>query len=381
MIEKNSNYFLDCGTPILVHNSSKSWSLAQLFFAIALENRHEQTVLSVVRKSLPSLRATAMKDFFDILKSHGLYDEKLHNMSERTYKIGRSMIEFFSVDDAQKMRSRKRDYLWINEANELSEEEFFQLNVRTSKQIFMDYNPSEIVHWIYSHPAISQNSAIINSTYKDNPFLSPQIVSELLSLKDTDEEYWNVYGLGLRARSKKIIYTNWDVCQRIPEGDVFYGLDFGHTAPTALLEVTRIDNELWERELVYEGMTNAELIVRLGELGVLLDAEIWADSEAPDRIAEIGNAGWRNVRPAEKGKGSVEYGIGVVKRHKVHVLESSVNLIKEKQAYKWKTDRAGEVIEGQPHKFLDHLMDAERYAVAGHCKVRESQGLEVLFEI
>lgn len=360
--------------------SSKTYSLCHLILALAIENKERECVISVVRKTFPALRGSAMRDFFNILKRHNLYDPELHDMSEHIYHVGKCEIEFFSCDNEKKLRGRRRDYLWINEANEVSSEDFFQLNIRTNRQIFMDYNPSDVVHWIYSHPEINRDCVLINSTFEDNPFLAPAVREQILALKETDDEYWTVYGLGKRARSKKLIYTNWDTCKEIPElaDDVFYGLDFGHTAPTALIEIRRKDNELWERELIYEGMTNSELIVRLAELRIPFDAEIWADSEAPDRIEEIRNAGWRNVRPARKGEGSVEFGIGVVKSYKVHVKEDSLNLIKEKQSYKWRTDAAGNIMDGKPHKFLDHLMDAERYAVAGHCVEAEPE-MEVIF--
>ena len=129
--------------------SSKTYSLAHLFLDYMIKNREKPMVLSVVRKTLPALKSSAMKDFFDILKSYGIYREADHNMSDHTYRIGKAEIEFFSVDNAQKVHGRKRDHLWINEANELAEEDFIQLRMRTSGQIYLDYNPSEMISWIY----------------------------------------------------------------------------------------------------------------------------------------------------------------------------------------------------------------------------------------
>src|SRR3990167_2502567 len=127
--------------------SSKTYSLCQLFIVKMLSQ--EKLVISVVRKTMPSLRSSAMKDFFHILKEYGLYREEQHNKSENIYRLGSSEIEFFSVDQPQKVRGRKRDFLWANEANELSIEDFRQLNWRTGQQVFMDYNPSEEESWIY----------------------------------------------------------------------------------------------------------------------------------------------------------------------------------------------------------------------------------------
>jgi len=137
--------------------------------------------------------------------------------------------------------------------------------------------------------------------------------------------------------------------------------------PTALVRIRLKERETWEEELIYEGMTNDELINRLAMLEVPRNAEIWADAEAPDRIEEIYRAGWHGIRPAQKGKQSVKDGIDFCLRFKTHVLRTSVNLIKELQLYKWQKDMHGNVLD-QPVKFKDHLMDARRYAIFGHCQ-------------
>lgn len=348
--------------------SSKTYSIALRFIELMIDNRDKPAVFDVVRKTLPALRSTAMKDFFDILKAYNIYDERFHNKSDHIYRIGKSEICFFSIDDAQKVHGRKRDYLWINEANEISHEDFTQLNLRTSRQVFMDFNPSDNISWVYE---ISEDVTDIPSTYLDNPFLAESIRKEIRALEHQSEWHWQVYGLGKRAISKETIYTNWDECNVMPDiAEEFYGLDFGYNRPTALIKIKRREFETWEQELVYEGMTNAQLIERMNTLEVPKDAEIWADSEAPDRIAEIYAAGWTNIKGAKKGKQSVKDGIDICLRFKSHVLRSSVNLIKEFQSYRWQKDMVGNVLD-VPVKFKDHLMDARRYAIASHCDPTE----------
>ena len=129
--------------------SSKTYSLAQLMIMILLKERNPQT--TIVRNTFPALRATAMKDFFNILKGMGGYKEEWHNKSEYIYKWPRtnSEVDFLSIDEPMRVRSRRRHYLWLNESNEFNEEDFQQLNMRTERQIFLDYNPSNQFHWIY----------------------------------------------------------------------------------------------------------------------------------------------------------------------------------------------------------------------------------------
>jgi phage terminase large subunit len=147
---------------------------------------------SIVRKSLPSLKATAMHDFFSILRETGLYDEKFHNKSENIYHLHGNAIEFFGLDQPQKVRSRRRKKLWLNEANEFTLEDWRQLTLRTDDEIYFDFNPSDQFHWIYDHVLNRADCELIVSTYLDNPFLPREIVKEIESYKDIDENYYKI---------------------------------------------------------------------------------------------------------------------------------------------------------------------------------------------
>ena len=334
-------------------------------------------VFSVVRKTMPALRSSAMKDFFEILRDLELYNEDSHNASENIYKIGRAEIEFFSVDDAKKVRGRKRNNLFINEANELTREDFFQLNIRTTGRIWMDYNPSDVDHWIYNEIIPREDCTLIRSTYKDNPFLPKSLVHEIERIKDQDEAYWKIYGLGERAAHGNTIYTNWNIIDTLPEGEIFYGLDFGYNDPNALVQVTLKDAEIYERELIYETrMTNSDLIERLKALIPDRSKPIYCDGAEPDRIQEICQAGF-NAQPAEKGKESVRNSIDTVKRYKVHVDKGSLNLIREKRNWKWREDKNGKALD-EPVGINDHLMAAERYAIYTHLRGEQTQ---ILFTV
>lgn len=364
--------------------STKTYSILQNLITDAYANRDKPTIFSVVRKSMPALRATAMKDFLDIMRSTGHYHEENHNRSENIYHIGRAEIEFFSLDEEQKVRGRKRRKLFVNEANELTSDEFFQLDIRTEERIYLDYNPSEIDHWIYRTddeammPAAQRTD--IRSTYLDNPFLAPELIARIERIKNQSPSLWKVYGLGEPAQLDEIIYTNWDTVKMFPveASDQFYGLDFGYTNPCALVHCASVDGEVYEQEELYEsGLTNTALIKRLETIITDKRLPIYADSARPEMIEEIFRAEF-NIIPSRKGKNSVQDGIDCVKRFKCHIIESSSNLLKEIKSYQWCKDKNGQIIEGRPVEFNNHLMDARRYAIADHL-VGQGQ-LEVLFE-
>jgi phage terminase large subunit len=340
--------------------SSKTWSIAQLFLLMLVSQKN--ILLTVARKTLPALKATAMRDFLEIMKQEGLYREENHNKSDHTYKYRNNEIEFISIDQPQKVRGRKRHYLWLNEANEFAFEDFRQLNMRTEKQIYMDFNPSDEYHWIYDHVLTRDDAVLIKSTYLDNPFLDTSIVKEIERLRALDPNYWRIYGLGERGISEMKIYSHWQYCDKLPNNpdEIIYGLDFGYNNATALVKVVIRDQNIFTQELIYKSyLTNAQLIEEI-KIHIKGSDIIYADCAEPQRIEEIRKAGF-NIKPADK---EVEKGIDAIKTRNWYITKDSVNTLKEVKSYSWK-EKDGKALD-EPVKVNDHLMDAIRYAVHTH---------------
>ena len=240
----------EADTKIIVNQggtrSGKTYSLLQLLIVLSFQTKGK--VYTIVRKSLPSLKMTAYRDFFEILNNLGLYSESDHNKSDYTYNLNGNLFEFISLDQPQKKRGARRDYLFCNEANELTWEDFFQLLVRTTGKIWLDYNPSDSFHWIYDRLLTRDDVTYIQSTYKDNPFLDQTIVDEIERLRGTDEDYWRIYGLGERGMSRATIFQ-FQIAEEAKGQVVAYGLDFGFTNdPTALIKVYKDGDNLYLEE-------------------------------------------------------------------------------------------------------------------------------------
>lgn len=350
---------LDSGTRFIINQggsrSSKTYSLCQLVIVYCIQNPNK--VVSIVRKTFPALRATVMRDFFEIMKDLDIYNKNDHNMSEHLYKFPNgSIVEFFSVDDEQKIRGRKRDLGWCNEANELFFDDFQQLNMRTESTMIFDYNPSESASWLYDLP--KDESIVIKSTYKDNPFLPESIKRQIEDLKRTDESLYQIYALGERSISKSNIYSGWTFTKHRPAKftQFMYGLDFGYNHPTALVRVYWHEKDIYIEPVIYESyLTTSMLIDKFGELGIEKNIEIMADHSRPEIIAEMINAGY-NVQNANK---VVKKGIDNIKTFLVF-CEDEPRLKKEYDNYKWK--KIGDTITDEPIKLYDDAMDALRYA-------------------
>ena len=337
--------------------SSKTYSLCQLILVYCLQNKG--VVVSIIRKTFPALRATAMRDFFEVIKDAGIYEKSSHNMSENIYTFSNgSMVEFFSVDDEQKIRGRKRHLAWCNEANEIFYDDFSQLNMRTEYKLIFDYNPSDSNSWLYDLP--KNESILIKSTYKDNPFLPESIKTQIEDLKRTDEALYQIYALGEKAISKSNIYSNWTFLPHRPARftQFIYGIDFGYNHPTALVRIYWHEKDIFIEPVIYESyLTTSDLLDRFEKIGIEPNADIIADYARPEIIAELNNNGY-NVINANK---SVKKGIDNVKTFGIFCMENEA-LKKEYQNYKWK--KVGDQITDEPVKLWDDAMDATRYAVA-----------------
>ncbi len=359
IFEKNWSALQEKGVRFVINEggsrSSKTYSLCQMVIVYCLKNPNK--VVSIIRKTFPALRATVMRDFLEILKDLDIYEKTNHNMSENIYRFPNgSIVEFFSVDDEQKIRGRKRDIAWCNEANELFYDDFTQLNMRTETKLIFDYNPSDSSSWLYELP--KDESILIKSTYKDNPFLPETIKRQIEDLKRTDEALYQIYALGEKAISKSNIYSNWTFITHRPAKftSYVYGLDFGYNHPTALMRVYWRDNDIYIEPIIYESyLTTSNLIEKMKILNVEENVEILADYSRPEIIQEMNNSGF-NVLNANK---VVKKGIDNVKSFGVF-CEEDQRIKKEYENYKWK--KIGDNITDEPIKLYDDAMDAVRYA-------------------
>ncbi len=318
--------------------------------------------ITIARKTFPAVRSSVMRDFLDILKGSDLYREENHNKSNSEYILNGNLVEFISMDQPQKIRGRKRDLAFLNEANELTFEDWQQIVFRTNGRIILDYNPSDTFHWIYDIVIPRDDADFYQTTYLDNPFLDQTIVDEIERLKQTDEHYWRVYGLGERGTNRAQVFQ-FTTIQQIPVTAKFlsFGLDFGFTNdPSALVGCYQEGDNLYFQELLYStNLTNQDLNREFQKLDIGRYDEIFGDSSEPKSIEELHRMGW-NIKPTQKGADSVNAGIDMLKRYKIHILGS--NLMKEMENYKWLEDKNGNLLN-KPEDKYNHLIDALRYGV------------------
>ena len=327
----------------------------------------EEGVASVVRKTLPALKASAQKDFESILDEWGVLGTQVtKRIVDREYIYKKRRVEFFSVDDQQKVRGRKRNILFANEANELNyQSDFFQLNIRTEDLVFIDFNPSDPYNWVKleledKRAHLEKDVETIKSTYKDNPFISDQLAKEIESI--TDPDLRKVYVDGEYGLVKGLVFPKVNIIDQLPKGLRKHGLglDFGYTNdPAALCECGLHQGGIYVHEWIYStGLTNKDLHELILQAG-LGKRKIYADSAEPKSIEELKRRGLF-VKATRKGKDSIRYGINLIKQYPLFITATSVNLLKEQKLYKWHSLSDGR-FTNKPIDNFNHAWDCVRY--------------------
>lgn len=321
--------------------------------------------ISVVSESVPHLRRGALKDFLKILQTTGRYKEAEWNKTLLTYRFyNGSYIEFFSAESEDKLRGARRNILYINEANNIDFESYNQLAIRTSGEIFIDFNPTS-EFWAHTEVLKDIDSELIIVTYKDNDGLPQTIVEELESKRERAKtsDYWlnwcKVYLDGQVGNLEGVIFNNWKTIDSIPtEARLLgVGLDFGYTNdPTAAVAFYKYNDQLILEELIYEsGLLNSDIANKLK----YLNTWVYCDSAEPKSIAELKRYGLQS-KGAVKGKDSVVFGIQLLQQKDLLVTKSSTNLIKELRGFVWEKDKTGKTLN-KPIGYNDHAIAAMRY--------------------
>ncbi len=353
--------------------SGKSYTVAQFLIIDKLLSQRNKYLL-IARKYNPSLRLTSYRLVLDVLNK--LNVPYLEHKVDQTIELPRRNVIFFrGIDEPEKIKSAEFNYIWMEEATEFEYNDYLQLKLRlrrateTKNQMYLTYNSLDGWTKKQFYDRADSDVEVLHTWYKDNPFLDEEYVQTLEKLIEQDEAFYRIYALGEYAEIKNKIYSNYTITNEVPASfdEIIYGLDFGYNNPTACLRIGLKDGNIYVLDELYERYkTNQELIEMLRDFVTEPNAQIYCDSAEPQRIEELIRAGYY-ATPSDK---DVKAGIDFLKRHKIYISEGCPNTIKEIESYKWREDKAGNLLE-EPVKFMDHTMDALRYAVYTHlCRMQ-----------
>lgn len=375
----NYKYIINSGSS----RSSKTFSILQIFWLLAWTK--PRTKLSVFRNTKKDCKDTVLQDMLKYYPTLDNYNKLSFNKTESIFFFPNgSTINVEGTDDELKVHGYHSDYLWFNEFYKMPKSTFDQLDMRCSVAVFMDYNP---VGKLWSDDLVQQNNAIlIHSTFKDNPFCPLEQKKKILSYEPTeyninqktaDAYMWNVYGLGLKAEKPNRIFKGWNTLNdydfnKLPFQS-YYGLDFGLSAPTALVEMKfDKDENYFFREILYKPLNDIKgsLADEFEKLSIPKHVQIICDSGNElnkEESRKLKNAGY-NIIQAKKGSGSIAAGIETMQKSKIHYTKESLNIEQEYENYSWKIWQ-GIQMDVPEDNGDDHILDAMKYVISWYTKV------------
>lgn len=346
--------------------TSASKTISALIYLIAkAQSDKTPTLTSIVSESFPHLKRGAMRDFLNIMQEHLYYEEERWNRTDYTYTFETgSKIEFFSADQASKVRGPRRDRLFINEANNVPYETFVQLEIRTKEFIILDWNPVASFWFHDELLGFRKDVEMIVLTYKDNEALDKSII-ESIEARKINKNWWTVYGEGQVGDIEGRIFTGWQIIDSVPfEARLIRrGLDFGYSIdPSVIVDLYEYNGGYIVEEMLYQkNQSNKDLADFIDNLPSP-NTLVVADSAEPKSIDELKQHGI-NIIPAVKGRDSINYGIQLIQDKQISITKGSINGIKEYREYMWKVDNNGKSV-GVPDRSPDHFLDAMRYAIS-----------------
>jgi len=359
--------------------SGKSHIVARKILYRLLKEQNVKHNFLVIRKVDRTIKRSVFTLIRNLISRWNLTAQFDVNLTDKTiiYKANGSQIMFSGLDDVEKLKSIEGvTSIWVEEATELTQEDFEQLDLRLRgdhgclKQIILTLNPISEQHWIkkifFDSPMVGVFT--LHTTYLDNAFIDAEYKMVMENKKQTNPRYYNIYALGNWGTAEGLIFPS--VQQRLirPEEinslTCVQGLDFGYTNDPTAFNQSYVDMDA-KRIYVYDGfyekgMTNAKIAQAIIDMGAHKH-KTTADSSEPKSIDYIKGKQVR-IEGALKGKDSISAGIDFLCEFEIIVNAHLVEFMTEFNNYSWALDKEGKATN-KPVDDFNHFIDSLRYAV------------------
>jgi phage terminase large subunit len=358
---------------VLEGSSRSGKTYAGIDFTIAvLDNITPRCEIIYIRETYNSFKTTLYTDFNRRFPQWELTSPTEGRKDVSTFWLPQgSKVTMIGADDPAKFHGISCDYFFINEALDVQQSVFDQIEQRCRRFWWMDYNPKASDHWIYRSVCSRPDVAFLHTTFKDNPYITPQERAKLLSYDPSnpanieagtaDDYMWAVYGEGRRSAPEGLVFPLVTYVDKMPD-DVeryIYGLDFGYTNdPTALVRVGVNGMSIYLEKLLYYPFENSSSLAPFLLSIFGSNTHFWADSADPGMIADLRRMGLQCLA-VRKFPGSIQFGIDILKRCKIHIVADQ-DFRREQENYKWR--EVNGIRLNEPIDKYNHLWDATRYA-------------------
>jgi phage terminase large subunit len=354
--------------------SAKTWS--SIDFIVYLASTIETgSTINIIKETYNSFKTTLYDDFNRRLPDYGIRSPFADRQEVKQFKLFGNKINLLGADSPSVFHGVSCDYFYINEALDVSKSVFDQLEMRCRKFWFIDYNPKFTDHWVYDKICHRSDVGFLKTTFKDNPFISPQERSKILSYEPTeyniqqgtaDDYMWNVYGLGLRSAPEGLIFQHVTWIDTFPTNieKIYWGSDVGYTnSPSTLVKMGVNGNNIYLEKIHHGPTPSSNEYIPIIRHHCPTET-VWADSAEPGYISDARKAGLR-VLAVNKFPGSIKYGISLLKKFKIHIVDCA-EWRREQSNYKYREINGIRLDE--PIDDFNHLWDAARYAAISNLR-------------
>ena len=362
--------------------SGKSFSIYKWLHILA---SGQPKVIGVIAASFPALKL-AMSDF---TRATGLPVTGSTLFGFSSQLSNGSRFVFNSYDEPTKVQGSTYDIIYIEECLNVPEEVVTTLSMSVSGQIFAAFNPTKS-GWVSKY-INKDKTNILTTTFKDNPYLTPEQVEEFENIRERamkpsasilDTYNYKVYYLGefsdMAGKVFKLVYHMTDDEYAAVPAPELYAIDFGwvnsdQTDATALIGCKIHDGKAYFKQYIYSShlANNRDLALKMAECGLDVYSPVVGDygGLGASRIRALVTAEdctWTepsicngfSVQNAIKGK--VIDGLNKMNQYELYVTDTSYDLRNEFDGYELNA-------EGKPKAGItDHALDACRYAVMSY---------------
>lgn len=360
--------------------SGKSHIVARKILYRLLKESDVKHNFLIIRKVDRTIKRSVFTLIRNIISLWGLTEEFSINLTDKTiaYLPNGSQMMFSGLDDVEKLKSIEGvTSIWAEEATELTQEDFEQLDLRLRgnhgclKQIILTLNPISEQHWIkkvfFDDPI--QGVFTLKTTYLDNAFIDDEYKMVMENKKKTNPRYYNIYALGNWGTAEGLIFNNVTTRlireEEIKGLDCVQGLDFGYTNDPTAFHQSYVDHN---KKIIYvydgfygSGMSNAQISDEIKAMQAHKHMTT-ADSSEPKSIDYIRGKGVR-IEGAMKGKDSINAGIDFLLEYDIVVNAHLVEFKTEFDNYSWAVDKATGKPKNEPCDDFNHFIDSLRYSV------------------
>lgn len=383
-------------------DAAKTVTILQWLAVKCIQRKGIQVTVTGI--DIPSLKRGAMRAF----KRYVAQDEQIRpfiqffNKTDHEYHFSNgSVLSFVSFEDYEDARGAEHDYVFMNEANLMSYNLFWELQRKCRSKIILDYNPT-FAFWCHAKLINKGEAQFIGKVqlyivdHRHNPFLTEEEHQNYENI--SDPERFTVYARGMTGKTKGAIF-NFKKVDHLPTRKVIrpdgtiieeplefgFGMDIGYTSDkTTIIKVYMDGKNHYYQELLYKSndeiqneINENNLIDEAGrpqtvewylkkiliDNGLTMSTHLWGDHDK-NMSAKLRRLGIP-YRMARKGPNSVVASISNVKRYNGYYYDSP-NLENELKTFVWKTAidqltgneiTTGDPVDGMP----DHDIAAIRY--------------------